>query len=254
MIKIKTSKLKEMMNKSIKGAGSSTVVVLTSMLGIKVDNNRFRLITSDVNTTTSVITNDVEGDLDVSVNVDIFSKLVGKLTSDETKLSVEDNTLVVKANGTYKIPLIVDENGIVSIDEPNDIQGEESEIPLSDIKSIRNFSKISLSENSDYSSEDYLFSYYCGLEDTTITNGFVATFNKKSIIKDNPMLIPTKVIDLICLSSDDKVKLIKSNNSLQFVSSDIIITSKGLHNSNEYPITNLKSVLDTEFKYNNETQ
>lgn len=249
MITIKTKVLKEMTTKAIKGAGFSNVIVLTSMIGIKVSDNKLRLITTDINSTMSVITNDIEGDLDITVNADIFSKLISKLTSEEIKLDVEDNVLYIEANGKYKIPIIVDENGTVSLDEPDIIEGEENEVKLSDIKSIKDFSKISLDESLEDLDDDYMSSYYCDLQDTTITNGFVATFNKKSITKDIPLLVPTKVIDLVCLSSDENIKLIKSNNCLQFVSSDVIITLNSLNDTEDYPIDSLKSILNEEFKY-----
>ena len=48
-----------------------------------------------------------EYDFHATVNASLFLKLVSQITTEEIQLNVVSNTLVVKGNGTYKLPLIL---------------------------------------------------------------------------------------------------------------------------------------------------
>ena len=49
-----------------------------------------------------------EVNLHATVNATLFLKLISQVTTDTVQLDVKDNYLIVKANGTYKLPLIFD--------------------------------------------------------------------------------------------------------------------------------------------------
>ena len=50
-----------------------------------------------------------------TVNAMLFLKLIAQITTDVTELSINGNTLIVKANGTYKLPLIFDGDTLLEL-------------------------------------------------------------------------------------------------------------------------------------------
>ena len=54
-------------------------------------------------------------DFHATVNAMLFLKLVSQITTDTITLSVEDNALIVKGNGTYKLPLIFDGEELLTL-------------------------------------------------------------------------------------------------------------------------------------------
>lgn len=54
-------------------------------------------------------------DFHATVNASLFLKLVSQITTEEIQLNVVDNTLVVRGNGTYKLPLIFDGEELLSL-------------------------------------------------------------------------------------------------------------------------------------------
>lgn len=56
-----------------------------------------------------------DDELFASVDAKLFLTLISKITTDELELSVEGNALIVKGNGTYKLPMKCDEYGLVKL-------------------------------------------------------------------------------------------------------------------------------------------
>ena len=110
---IKTQKLQELVAKSVKGVGYDKNIPMTTMMGITVNNGKLTLSSTDA-TNYLYITGELEGateNIDISVYADVFSKLVAKLTTEETSLKLDGRSLVVTANGQYTMSLPIDENG-----------------------------------------------------------------------------------------------------------------------------------------------
>ena len=89
MLKLKTKTLQEMTQKAMKGASHSKVLPLTSMLAIELKENVLTLTTTDFSNYLEIKQDKVEGaDFYVVVQADIFSKLIGKLSTEEVTLTV----------------------------------------------------------------------------------------------------------------------------------------------------------------------
>lgn len=52
-----------------------------------------------------------------TVNANLFLKLVAQITTETIELSVEESTLIIKGNGTYKLPLIFDGDKLMELPE-----------------------------------------------------------------------------------------------------------------------------------------
>ena len=50
-----------------------------------------------------------------AVNANLFLRLIAQITTETIDLSIVDNTLVIKGNGTYKLPLIFDGEAMLEL-------------------------------------------------------------------------------------------------------------------------------------------
>lgn len=56
-------------------------------------------------------------DFKATVNANLFLKLVSQITTETIELSVEESSLIIKGNGTYKLPLIFDGDKLMELPE-----------------------------------------------------------------------------------------------------------------------------------------
>lgn len=57
----------------------------------------------------------VEEPFHATVNANLFLKLVSQITTDTIELSVTDTFMILKANGTYKLPLIFNDDKLIEL-------------------------------------------------------------------------------------------------------------------------------------------
>lgn len=70
-----------------------------------------------------------EYDFHATVNASLFLKLVSQITTENIQLTVSDNVLVVKGNGTYKLPLIFDGDELLTLPKI-EIENTTSTFPI----------------------------------------------------------------------------------------------------------------------------
>jgi hypothetical protein len=70
-----------------------------------------------------------EYDFHATVNASLFLKLVSQITTETIQLTVSDNVLVVKGNGTYKLPLIFDGDELLTLPKI-EIENTTSTFPI----------------------------------------------------------------------------------------------------------------------------
>ena len=150
-LKIKTEKLKEMVSRAIKGASNNKLIPLTSLMAIQLEKNVLTITTTDATNYLYIKEDKVEGDdFYVVVPVDVFSKLVARMTCETVTLTLAEkmNVLEVKGNGNYSIELPMDEEGNpVKYPDPISevkLEGEGTEIHLSTVQAILNSVKPAL--------------------------------------------------------------------------------------------------------------
>jgi hypothetical protein len=245
-MKVSTQRFKDAVNKAIKGASFNNLIPLTSMVGIKLSQGNLRLLTTDMTNTLCIIIDKVVGDdMDITVDADKFGKLISKITSEEVDLSVNDDKLIIKANGTYKLPLIADEEGIVSFPDVKVGNEPDGEVLLTSILAAYNINKSALSKTLEQPS---LTGYYCG-DMVITTDGSVITFNGFDAFKyGEPLLISSQMMALLTLNSSEKIEYMVINNSeLNFVTKDVVITGPVLEGIEDYPVSEIKAYLDEAF-------
>ena len=60
-----------------------------------------------------------EEEFHATVNANLFLKLVSQITTDTVEFSIDGNSLVIKANGNYKLPLIYDDDKLLELPKIN---------------------------------------------------------------------------------------------------------------------------------------
>lgn len=105
-------RIEEMQNacsKILAAVDSNNLSVLTETLQIKTEGrNLFISVTNREYFAKVRIEIDSDVDFHATVNANLFLKLISQITTDTIEMNVIDNSLVLKGNGTYKLPLIFD--------------------------------------------------------------------------------------------------------------------------------------------------
>lgn len=250
---LNTTDLKSAVSKSIKCAGMINNVPITQMIGLvgKKDSNKLLLMTTDkTNDLIIKLNGEIDEDFNVVVQVDIFSKLISKLTSEKVTLTVENNTLLVNGNGTYKIPLPVDSDGVVSfpvLDFENLVSTKSSNTKLSFVKSVINTNKASVSRTFE---NPCLNGYYINNDFVISTDELNACFNKLNLL-DDTVLLPVKALDLLSMTNYENIQYLRNGDRLVFYTDDLCLGTHELEGIDIYPIHALMSVYDnSNFKSN----
>lgn len=244
-MKVVTSRMKEAINKAIKGAGFNNLIPITSMIGIKLSDGKLRFLTTDMTNTLCIIIDKVSDvDMDITVDADKFGKLIAKTTSEDIELIVIDDVLSVKANGTYKIPLIADEEGLVTFPDLSETKGKTTNIKLTSIMQAYNINKSALAKTLE---NPALTGYYCG--DMVIsTDANVITFNDfKMFEQDEPLLISPQLMQLLTLNKQEDIKLIADKTLLTFIADDMVVQGAVMEGIEDFPADDVKAYLDEAF-------
>nr|DAQ28123.1 MAG TPA: beta clamp protein [Caudoviricetes sp.] len=244
-MKVVSSRMKDAVNKAIKGAGFNNLIPITSMIGVKLEGGKLRLFTTDMTNTLCIIIDKVSGvDMDITVDADKFGKLIAKTTSEDIELIVIDDVLSVKANGTYKIPLISDEEGLVTFPALSETKGKTTNVKLTSIMQAYNINKSALAKTLE---NPALTGYYCG--DMVIsTDANVITFNDfKMFEQDEPLLISPQLMQLLTLNKQEDIKLIADKTLLTFIADDMVVQGAVMEGIEDFPADDVKAYLDEAF-------
>lgn len=248
-ITLKTNEFQKMVAKAVKGASNNKLLPITSMMLIvknESTNGKITLITTDTNNTLEVVGEAYTGeDFYCVVPVDIFSKLISKLTCDKVTLEVVDETLKVTGNGTYKISLPVDEDGLVQFPEFGCLDAgtyKPHNIKLTTIKAILAVNKSALSTSAE---GDCYCGYY--MSDKVITSDEnVICFNMLKVC-DSPMLISREMLDLVSLSDNEDITFVTDNHNISFISDSVTVTGPLHSGIEEFPVEDMCDYLDKAF-------
>lgn len=168
-----------------------------------------------------------EVDFHATVNANLFLKLISQVTTDTVELNIKDNHITVKANGTYKIPLIFNGEELLELPEIKiENVTNEFNIPSSILKSILNYNSKELTKGTISKPVQKL--YYVDEQGAiTFTNG--ACVNSFTLEQPVKLLFNNRLVKLFKLFKDEAVKF-----SLGFdaISDDIIQTKVRFESSN----------------------
>lgn len=249
-IKLKTTKLQEMVAKAVKGSSNNKMIPITSLMSLSSTGNGGQLIltATDASNILKVLDGPVEGtEFAAVVPTELFSKLVAKTTTEWITISVEDNIMQIKGNGKYDIELPINDDGS-PIKYPSYAFDTEAKsvskatIVTNLLKTVINSNKVALAQTME---NPYLTGYY--FEDEVISTDSLRVCCNSVKLFDKPVLIPPELMDLVSLIDEDKLTIYQDAGKLLIVSGKIMIYGIELSGIEEYPITAIKDYLKTDF-------
>lgn len=175
-----------------------------------------------------------------TVNADLFLKLVSLITTETIELTTRDNCLIFKANGTYKIPLVYEDNKLMELPEIviNNVTNEFN-IDSNILLSILQYNSKELNKGVITKAVQKL--YYIddqGALTFTSNGGCVNSFMLEQPVK---ILLPNRLVKLFKLFKGESVKFTLGYDAL----SDDIIQTKVKFESDDICITAVISCDDT---------
>ena len=239
MSKFSTERLKQLVTYAVKGAGFDSNIPESMELGIKVSDSIISFSTTTGETYLRVSDRCTADDMNITVNAEIFSKLISKITSDTVDIELNGKVLEIVGNGKYKLELIPDEEGNIKVFPDKFVKQTElvGTIPAIDVVTINTSIKASLSESvgSIYSQ------YYVGDVVASTDRIMLSILNKKYF--DGAYLFSAEFVDLMLLSCAD-VSLYKSDNTIVAISNptetcEIAICTKVPTDTSDYDIESL---------------
>lgn len=243
---VKTLLLQELVAKAIKGASNNKMIPITWLIAIELKNNILTLTTTDATNTLKVIGKDVQGeDFYATVQADIFSKLVAKMTSDFITITVKDNSLEVVGNGKYNIEIPLDEegNGIVIKDKNIEWGVDTTTVGLKVLKTMLTVNKVSLAKTMEI---PCLTAYYVG-DKVLTTTGFKVCVTNTPVFA-SAVLLPAELVNLFEVLDKDNILVRQSEKYIEFCTENVIIRGAKLNDELEnFPVAGIDGYLSTNF-------
>lgn len=232
---LKTKKLQEVCSKILPAVESSELSSILDTLQLKTVDKVLCLSVTNKEYFVEVkldITDEV--DFHATVSANLFLKLVSQLTAEDIELTVSDNVLNVKANGSYKIPLIFEGDNLMElpvISISNVVK--EFDIPSGILNSILNYNTKELDKGT-ISRPIQKFFYVDEKGAITFTTG--ACVNSFELAEPVKILLNKRLVKLFKLFQDCSVHFklaydaVEGSSDIiqtkvQFAASDIVITS-----------------------------
>lgn len=247
---LKTEKLKEMVARAVKGAGNNKLIPITSLMAIELENGTLRIITTDATNYLYVKEEHVQGDdFWVTVPVDVFSKLIARMTCENItlNLSAELGVLSIKGNGNYKIELPLDEDGKL-IKYPD---------PLSNINLDKDIAKTINRSTVQVILETIKPALAVTLENPCYTGYYmcdkvVATDTYKIASMDVPMfsaprLVSAELLDLLAVVNAEKIETYIIDNKVVFDTPDCTVYGVFMEGIEDYAIDAISELVDMSF-------
>ena len=232
---LKTKKLQEVCSKILPAVESSELSSILDTLQLRTVDKVLCLSVTNKEYFVEVkldITDEV--DFHATVSANLFLKLVSQLTAEDIELTVSDNVLNVKANGSYKIPLIFEGDNLMElpvISISNVVK--EFDIPSGILNSILNYNTKELDKGT-ISRPIQKFFYVDENGAITFTTG--ACVNRFELAEPVKILLNKRLVKLFKLFQDCSVHFklaydaVEGSSDIiqtkvQFAASDIVITS-----------------------------
>ena len=244
-VKLNTLVLQALMDKAIKGASQNKMIPLTSLLEIELKEGVLTLTTTDATNTLKVFAKGIKGDdFRIAVPVDLFHKLVSKVTTEHITLELKENSLEVVGNGTYQLDLLLDEDGtLVKFPEYEfKEEGKPTKIKPETVKTLLTSNKAALAQTME---NPALTGYYFG--DQVITSDAFKICSQAEQVFREPTLLPGELVDLLSLCGDSEIDVYRDEQQLLFKAGNIIIHGWELDLLSEFPVEAISSYLNQDF-------
>lgn len=237
---LNTQELRNVTDKILMAVDTSEISTITETLQLEmVDETLTIAVTNKEYYATVKIYVGYREDFYATVNANLFLKLIAQTTSEEIELTTNDKYLLIKGNGSYKLPLIYDDDELLTLDKIEIYNPTcDMEISSSILQSILKYNSKELSKG--IISKPVQKYYYMDEQGClTFTTG--ACVNKFTLPKPVKLLLNAKLVKLFKLFTEDNVKFTLGYDSL----SNNIIQTKVRFEDSKISITAILSCDDT---------
>lgn len=245
-ILVKTLTLQNMVAKAVKGASGNKMIPITSLMAIEMIDGVLTLTTTDATSTLQIREKGFDAEnFSVVVPVELFSKLVAKTTAENIGLTLKENSLEFRGNGTYNIELPLDEDGQL-IQFPRysfDTTAAPANVNLPTVKLLLTANKAALAGTMEI---PCLTGYYCG-EDEVITTDTFKVCGTKVKVFPRPVLIPAELMQLLDVVESEKITVQLADGKILFTTNEAVIYGVELEGIEDYPVEAIHEFLQTEF-------
>ena len=210
---IRTELLQDSCSKILSAVDSNVLSAVTETLEISAKDNVFTMAVTNREYFVEVKMDiEVKEELHATVNANLFLKLISKVTSETIELVSDGNSLLIKCNGNYKLPLIYDGDELmqlprISIENVSEVVDVESAILLSMVS----YNSKELSKGTISKPVQRLY-YFDKAGAVTFTSG--ACVNKFDVAMNSKLLLSDKLVKLFKLFKDSKVKMTVGHNKI----------------------------------------
>lgn len=247
-LNVNTRLFQGLASKAMKCASCLSDVLITGMMAIEVKNNTLTLTTTNGNIYLYVSEPCPNEDFYVVVDVDVFYKLVSKLTSETMTLEVVRDSLVVTANGKYTIGLPYDSEGeLVKYPDKRArlANVEPTTVSASLLKLTLATAKPSLNTTKGY--YGCYTGYYLG--DGIITTDSTKICLIKSKAFNEPVLIRPDMMNFVELLDDEDVEVRRDDEYLMLKTENCTIYGQILPFLEDFQYDVIKGLCEEEFGY-----
>lgn len=258
---IRTDDIKTMCTRILPALDVNTYSMLTEVLQMTVDNEILDIAITNKEYYVNVkfpVPN--VKDFKATVKAAVFIKLIEHITTETIDFSIKDNNLVVKGNGTYKLPLIYTDDKLIELPKI-EINNVINNFPISGeiLRSINTFNSKELQKGTIFKPVQNMY-YVDDKGAITFTNG--ACINSFKLGQPVSLLLNGKLVKLFNLfSADDTVNFELGvdeispgveQTKVKFYTNNIFITSILVNDSammKSFPVSAIRSRLDANYKY-----
>lgn len=226
---LKTDILQDSCKKILSAVDSNFLLAITDMLEINCKDGIFSMIVTNIEYYVEIqVPVDTMDEFHATVNAVKFLKLIEKTTSESIEFTSNDKILTVKCNGTYKIPLIYDNDKLLKL-PVIDIESvsDTFEISSEKLQSIVDFNSKELLKGSVSRPVQRLY-YFDANGCVTFTNG--ACVNDFIVDSKSNLLFTDKFVKLFKLfNANDTVFVTVGHNK---INKDTVVTVIKLETNN----------------------
>ena len=259
---IDTQQFKEYASKILTAVDTTDSNTLTETLSLIAKNGNLTISVTNREYFVSAkipVADDI--DFEASVNAVLFLKLAAQITTPDIEFVIKGNTLVIKGNGTYKLPMICSDDGTLLELPKIEIHNvtKQFNIHTPALQSIDKFnSKIFKTETPQFMAQKYY--YVDELGAITYVEG--ACVNDFTLDEPVRMLLSKKVVSLFKLFSSDYVKFTMGHDEavngttqtkVRFENDEVTLTAILSCDDtliNRVPVTAIRKRANNTYNYN----
>lgn len=196
---IRTDEIKEICSKILTAVDDNELSLVTETLQLKANNGFLHMAVTNKEYFVEIkmLMTGMTDDFAATVNATLFLKLISQITTETIEFTMVDNTLVIKGNGTYKLPLIFDGDTLLELPKI-EIENKtlEMDIDCQILQSILQYNSKEISKGSVVKAVQKLY-YVDEKGAITFTTG--ACVNSFTLEKPVSLLFNNKLVKLFRL-------------------------------------------------------